>query len=99
MSALTSHSGIVVGVDGSPASNRAVDWAARDAAMRNVRLTILHSIKPIGLALPKISKPTTFARWRVELGEAIIEDAVKIARQSTADSGPTRIESGVLFAP
>lgn len=42
MSAPISHSDILVGVDGSPASKYAVDWAARDAAMRNVGLTLLH---------------------------------------------------------
>ncbi|MGZ8802006.1 MAG: universal stress protein, partial [Mycobacterium sp.] len=31
--------GIVVGVDGSAASRVAVDWAARDAALRRVPLT------------------------------------------------------------
>jgi len=36
MSVPRADSGIVVGVDGSPASDSAVRWAARDAAMRNV---------------------------------------------------------------
>ena len=34
MSAPITHSGVLVGVDGSPAARCAVDWAARDAAMR-----------------------------------------------------------------
>jgi nucleotide-binding universal stress UspA family protein len=40
MSAPTMHRGILVGVDGSPASKVAVDWAARDAALRKVPLTL-----------------------------------------------------------
>ena len=36
MSKSISRSGIVVGVDGSPASKVAVYWAACDAAMRNI---------------------------------------------------------------
>lgn len=34
--------GIVVGVDGSPASKVAVDWAARDASLRRLPLTLAH---------------------------------------------------------
>ena len=34
--------GIIVGVDGSSASRAAVDWAARDAALRGRPLTIVH---------------------------------------------------------
>lgn len=99
MSAPPSRSGILVGVDGSPASNCAVDWAARDAAMRDVRLTIVHAVKPLGVTLPKAPMPTAFARWQVERGQEIIDDAVKIAQQSIPSDGPAQIESGVLFAP
>jgi len=34
-------SGIIVGVDGSGHSERALDWAAREAALRQVPLTVL----------------------------------------------------------
>jgi nucleotide-binding universal stress UspA family protein len=33
--------GIVVGVDGSAPSNAAVRWAAHDAALRNIPLTLV----------------------------------------------------------
>ena len=46
MSKPISRSGIVVGVDGSPASKVAVYWAARDAAMRNIPLTVVHVLAP-----------------------------------------------------
>jgi nucleotide-binding universal stress UspA family protein len=34
-------SGIVVGVDGSPHSQNALDWALNEAALRNVRVTVI----------------------------------------------------------
>jgi nucleotide-binding universal stress UspA family protein len=43
-------SGIVVGADGSAHSRRALEWAAREAALRRVPLTVItvHQI-PVGL--------------------------------------------------
>ena len=99
MAAAMDHSGVLVGVDGSPASKYAVDWAARDAAMRNVRLTLVHAVRPIGLNLPPQPAPTAFARWQVEQGQKILDDAVEAARRSTPDGGPGQIESELLFSP
>lgn len=96
MSAAVGHSGILVGVDGSPASNYAVDWAARDAAMRNVRLTIVHAVTPIGLTLPHVPIPASFSRWQVERGQKLVDAAVEIAQQADRS---VRVEGAVLFAP
>ncbi len=99
MSAPVGHSGILVGVDGSPASKYAVDWAARDAAMRNVRLTLVHAVRPIGVTLPPLPAPTAYARWQVEQGQKTLDDAVEIARRATADSGPAQIDTELMFSP
>ncbi len=99
MTAPTDHSGILVGVDGSPAARYAVDWAARDAAMRNVRLTLVHAVRPIGLNVPPLPAPTAFARWQVERGQKILDDAAELARRSTPDGGPDQIETEMLFSP
>jgi len=45
MNGLEKHFGIIVGVDGSGDSNVAVRWAAREAAMRKARLTLVHAIE------------------------------------------------------
>jgi len=99
MSAPTNHSGVLVGVDGSPAAKYAVDWAARDAAMRHVPLALVHAVRPIGPTLPPLPAPAAFARWQVEQAQTILDDAVEIARRSTPDGGPTDIESELLFSP
>lgn len=46
MSAQQTNLGIVVGVDGSPCSHTAVEWAARDAQMRNVALRVVQVRAP-----------------------------------------------------
>ena len=44
MSSRITHPGVVVGVDGSPFATTAVRWAAHEAAMRNVPLTLVHVV-------------------------------------------------------
>ena len=99
MSASTNHSGILVGVDGSPASRYAVNWAARDAAMRNVPLTIVHAVRAFGPTLPPTPISSGLTRWRQEQAQQIVDDAIEIARQSTPDGGPVQVKNDVLFSP
>src|SRR5277367_3223725 len=94
-----SPSGILVGVDGSPAAKYAVDWAAREAAMRKVRLTLVHAVRPIGISLPPLPAPTAYARWQVERGQEILDDAVEVARSSYPNGDPGEIGSELMFAP
>ncbi|HET9876695.1 MAG TPA: universal stress protein, partial [Mycobacterium sp.] len=94
MSAPLSNSSIVVGVDGSPASRCAVDWAARDAAMRNVPLTIVHAIGRI--TLPQAQIPAHLPRWQEEQAQQLISDAVDLARHTTVDGAPAQVATEVL---
>jgi Universal stress protein family len=48
---------IVVGVDGSPAATAAARWAACEAAMRNVELTIVHVLRSAPDAWPLTGWP------------------------------------------
>ncbi len=95
----TDSSGILVAVDGSPASQCAIDWAARDAAMRNVALTIVHVVRPVGLTSPPLAASTAFARWQVEQGQQVLEDAVEVARTSVPDGKLVRVENEMVFSP
>jgi nucleotide-binding universal stress UspA family protein len=57
MSAPAKQLGIVVAVDGSPASNAAVVWAARDAALRNIPLTLFHAVVTPTSTWPPVPYP------------------------------------------
>ena len=46
MSGRITHGGVVVGVGELPSSRVAVRWAAREAMMRNVPLTLAHVAAP-----------------------------------------------------
>lgn len=57
MSASGKQLGIVVAVDGSPASNVAASWAAREASMRNVPLTVVHAVSTPTATYPPVPYP------------------------------------------
>lgn len=57
MSAPVQQLGIVVAVDGSPASNAAVVWAARDAARRTIPLTLFHAVVTPTSTWPPVPYP------------------------------------------
>jgi len=74
--------GIVAGVDGSPPSNVAVSWAAREAAMRNVPLTLVHMLQAFVPTFPQIPMASGVAVWQEEDGLQVLEQAVKIAEDA-----------------
>src|SRR5271167_270514 len=97
------HQGIVVGVDGSPSSNTAVRWAAREAAMRNVSLSLIHVIErqPWGLLAlggGAVQPPSDALEWQRTEGAEIISAAVKIATDSTQHRSIPDLKAEVYFS-
>jgi nucleotide-binding universal stress UspA family protein len=78
--------GIVVGVDGSPASRVAVDWAARDAIMRHIPLTLVH-VQPSAEVAMWIDVPIPDGFWQSTARHAqqVIADALGVAHAAAGD--------------
>ncbi|MGB9223589.1 universal stress protein [Mycobacterium sp.] len=85
MSQSVKHYGVVVGVDGSPTSDFAVCWAAHEASIRSVPLTLVHMVSAIAPVYPETSLSVDAAWWEDE-GRRILEEAVKIAKDATRAS-------------
>jgi nucleotide-binding universal stress UspA family protein len=77
----------------------AVDWAARDAAMREVPLKLVHVLNPpVVMAFPDVPMPPGFVEWQEEEGRKLLEAAVKTAEEATAGSG-VEISSEMIAGP
>lgn len=91
MSKLSKHPGVVVGVDGSPGSNGAIQWAARAAELRNVPLTLVHVVAPTAGAWLESSLLPAWVHAQRERGRQVLDDALKVAKE-TCQRGLTHID-------
>jgi nucleotide-binding universal stress UspA family protein len=98
MSAHAKGYGIIVGADGSPASNAAVCWAAHDAVLRHIPLTVVHVVNPIAATWPHSPLPDGTAVWQENEGRRILADAVDLARDTAQDHPRIPIESELIFS-
>lgn len=99
MSSGNAHLGIVVGVDDSPAAKVAVDWAARDAELRKVGLTLVHAVSPNMMTWLDTPLPPGLARWQKEHGRRLLDDALKVVEQACLHGGPAQIRTELLSSP
>jgi len=88
--------GIIVGVDDSPAAKVAVQWAARDAELRNVALTLVHAVSPEIANWPTVRLPPGLARWQQDHGRRLLDDAFKVVEEVSERGGPAEVHSKVL---
>jgi nucleotide-binding universal stress UspA family protein len=97
MSTSPTHHGILVGVDGSPPSKVAVDWAAREAAMRGIPLSIIHVIQSPAVRMwPEVPMPRDVLARMERDSEEILSDASRIAKEATAETRQIHIETETI---
>lgn len=102
MSGRITHNGVVVGVDGSPSSRVALRWAAREATMRNVPLTVVHAAAPsavgsVPVAWPSAPIPEDVLQRRDEDARNILADAIKVVEDSAEGGDRPELNGEVLY--
>jgi nucleotide-binding universal stress UspA family protein len=98
MSSTTKHYGIIVGVDGSSASDAAVSWAAHDAVMRGLPLTLMHVQDPAARAWSQTKVLDEVAGWQKAEGRGVLANASKIAHDITKDASQITINGELQFS-
>jgi nucleotide-binding universal stress UspA family protein len=94
MSSSATHHGIIVGIDGSPPSKVAVDWAAREAAMRNVPLTLVHIVElPSARMWSELPMPPEIGQSFERHGRDALQQARTVAEEATNGSQTVQLRS------
>ncbi|MGV0797848.1 universal stress protein, partial [Mycolicibacterium elephantis] len=79
--------------DGSPASKVAVDWAAREADMRNAALTLVH-VLPAARFWPEVATPSRIEQLYQSQAQRWLREATTVAEK--AMTAPGRIDTRLL---
>lgn len=98
MSESTRKHGILVCVDGSAESDAAVAWAAREAAMRHVPITLMHAVAPIVVGWPVGQLYTDMPGWQRESGQHVVDQARKTLGASLGNSELPEIHTEMVYS-
>lgn len=85
MSEIAAGHGIVVGVDGSAQSDAAVRWAAQEAVLRDLPLTLMHVVTPVIVGWPMGPVQASIAEWQEDTARAVIAASQKVLSASAAE--------------
>ena len=98
MSAPDQQRGIVVAVDGSQASNAAAIWAAREAAMRKIPLTVVHAVTTPTASWPPVPYPESLAVRLEDEGKKAIMHAIKLAEEALPADRKVTIHRELVYS-
>jgi nucleotide-binding universal stress UspA family protein len=91
--------GVIVGIDGSPESDAAVAWAAHDAALRGVPLTVVHVESPATATWSQAPTLEESPEEQRAEGRNLLTHAANIARDAVAGTAQIHITGELLSAP
>ena len=90
--------GILVGVDGSAQSDSAVRWAAREAVMRALPLTLMHVVTPVVVGWPMGPVQANIAEWQEENARAVIAASQKVLYASATEGELQQVRVEIRYA-
>ena len=90
--------GIVVGIDGSPESDAAVQWAAREAVIRGEPVTLMHVVQPVVVSGAVGTGEFRVTEWQEENARRVVDQALVVTDIAVNQSEPQDIRTEVLHA-
>ncbi|MGV0787694.1 universal stress protein [Mycolicibacterium sp. XJ2] len=91
-------SGILVGVDGSPDSDAAIQWATHEALLRDEPIRLLHAITPVAVTWPVAYLESSYIESMESNGRDILDTAQKTVQAAAGDKAPPAIEAHIVNA-
>jgi nucleotide-binding universal stress UspA family protein len=88
--------GIVVGIDDSPAARVALQWAAHDAELRKIPLTLVHAISPEVSTWLATPLPAGVMRWQQDHGRRLVDEGLKLVEEVCQHGGPAGVHTEIL---
>jgi nucleotide-binding universal stress UspA family protein len=98
MSEVTNKFGVLVCVDGSPASDAAVAWATREAVMRELPVTLMHAVPPVVVGWPVGQLYADMPEWQQDDAQRVVDQARKALHASLAGARPPEIRTEVVYS-
>ncbi|OBH98134.1 universal stress protein [Mycobacterium sp. E2733] len=98
MSGPDQQRGVVVAVDGSQASNAAAIWAAHEAAMRQIPLTVVHAVMTPTATWPPVPYPESLAVRLEDEGKKAIMYAIKLAQEALPADRKVTIHRELVYS-
>jgi nucleotide-binding universal stress UspA family protein len=88
--------GILVAVDGSPESDAAVRWAAHEAELRDLPVTLVHVVIPVVTSWPVRSLQAEFNEWQEDNARQVLEQSQKMSRSGLGESELSDVRNEVM---
>jgi nucleotide-binding universal stress UspA family protein len=94
----TTKYGMLVAIDGSPASDAAVVWASREAVSRRTPITLMHVVAPIIVGWPVGQLYSNMPEWQKDNAQHVIDHARKTLAASLHESETPEVRTETVYA-
>ncbi|ORV92410.1 universal stress protein [Mycobacterium interjectum] len=98
MSDMTKKFGVLVCVDGSPASDAAVAWGTREALMRKLPITLMHAVQPVVVGWPEGQLYAEMPEWQHDDAQRVIDQARKTLNAGLAGAQAPETRTEVVYS-